>query len=109
MILWAWLLSSFPGGPHAKKLAANVSADQSQHSVSFNEFLTLCGRKNTDHTEILREVLEMFDMEKTGKITEDVFRYLPFNFTKTSLSIEFRNYVVFENAQPSIKLELLIV
>lgn len=50
--------------------------DKTNHSVSYNEFLTLNGKAKTttNPSELLTECFEMFDVEKTGRIPETVFK-----------------------------------
>ena len=61
---------------NAQKLARDVSVDQTLCSVSFNEFLTLNGKQKTANcfTDVLLETFDMFDHEKTGRISEMEFR-----------------------------------
>ena len=63
---------------HLKQIrtAKEISVDQTNHSVSFNEFLSLNGKykTTTNPSEQLLECFEMFDTEKTGTIPETVFR-----------------------------------
>ena len=58
------------------RTAKEISIDQTNQSVSFNEFLTLNGKykTTTNPSEQLLECFEMFDTEKTGTIPETVFR-----------------------------------
>ena len=60
----------------AIKTAEQISVDKTNHSVSYNEFLTLNGRvkTTTNPAELLMECFEMFDVEKTGRIPETVFK-----------------------------------
>ena len=60
----------------AVRTAKEISIDQTNQSVSFNEFLTLNGKykTTTNPSEQLLECFEMFDTEKTGTIPETVFR-----------------------------------
>ena len=53
-----------------------ISVDKTNHSVSFNEFLTFNGnvKTTTNPSDLLLECFEMFDIEKTGKIQETVFK-----------------------------------
>ena len=53
-----------------------MSVDKTNHSVSFNEFLSLNGKHKTttNPAELLLECFEMFDTDKTGHIPETVFR-----------------------------------
>ena len=50
--------------------------DTTEHSVSFNEFLSLNGKykTTTNPSELLLQCFEMFDTEKTGTIPETVFK-----------------------------------
>ena len=61
---------------NAKKTAEQISVDKTNHSVSFNEYLTLNGKAKTttNPAELLLECFEMFDEEKTGRIPETTFR-----------------------------------
>ena len=60
----------------AIKIVEEISVDTTNHSVSFNEFLTFNGniKTTTNPTELLLECFEMFDIEKTGRIPETVFK-----------------------------------
>ena len=60
----------------AIKIVEQISVDKTNHSVSFNEFLTFNGnvKTTTNPTDLLLECFEMFDIEKTGKIQETVFK-----------------------------------
>lgn len=60
----------------AVRTAEQISVDKTNHSVSFNEFLTLNGKikTTTNPAELLLECFEMFDLEKTGRIPETVFK-----------------------------------
>ena len=69
-------LHPFPPKENAKKTAEQISVDKTNHSVSFNEYLTLNGKTKTttNPAELLLECFEMFDEEKTGRIPETTFR-----------------------------------
>ena len=60
----------------AQILAREVSADQEECSISFNEFLTLNGKQKTANTftDVFLMTFDMFDHQKKGKIPEMVFR-----------------------------------
>ena len=61
----------------ATKLAQQFSVDKEKCSVSFNEFLAMNSKKPgdaTNPTDLLLEIFEMFDTEKSGSIPETVFK-----------------------------------
>jgi len=62
----------------AKMLAASVSVDKTNYSVSFNEFLKLFSiqRDGEPDHETLVDVFASFDREGLGKISERVFKDL---------------------------------
>ena len=69
---------SFPATEdNAKKVAKDISVDESEFSVSFNEYLSLMGKQNKSSepsAEALLECFELFDRNGTGRISEVHFR-----------------------------------
>ena len=62
---------------NAKKIADSISADKTEFSVSFNEYLSLMGNQNKlqePPADALLECFEMFDTKKSGRLTEAQFR-----------------------------------
>ena len=62
---------------NAKKVARDISVDESEFSVSFNEYLSLMGKQNKSSepsSEALLECFEIFDRNGTGRISEVHFR-----------------------------------
>ena len=61
---------------NARKLAQEISVDKTECSVSFNEFLALNGKQKTTSSpsDMMLEIFDMFDHEKSGKIPEMMFR-----------------------------------
>lgn len=70
-------LSAAGSTESATKLALQFSVDKEKCSVSFNEFLAMNSKKPgdaTNPTDLLLEIFEMFDTEKSGSIPETVFK-----------------------------------
>ena len=62
---------------NARKTASKISADQTEFSVSFNEYLSMMGSQNKDQErteDALLECFEIFDTNKNGQIPENIFR-----------------------------------
>ena len=61
-----------------RDLASTVSVDKTNHSVSFNEFLTLMSMQQEAEPdeEALVQVFESFDKEGLGMITEAAFKQI---------------------------------
>jgi len=62
---------------NAKKIADSISVDKTEFSVSFNEYLALMGKQNKvqePSADALLECFEIFDIKKSGRLTEAQFR-----------------------------------
>ena len=62
---------------NARKTASTISVDQTEFSVSFNEYLQLMGSQNKvqePSADALLECFEIFDTNKNGQISADMFR-----------------------------------
>ena len=73
---WLSFIKTRGDSETAKKTADQISVDKTNHSVSFNEYLTLNGKTKTttNPAELLLECFEMFDEVKTGRIPETTFK-----------------------------------
>ena len=58
---------------NAKRIAGSISADQTEHSVCFNEYLQLMGSQHREQeptAAALLECFQIFDTDKDGRISE---------------------------------------